>query len=65
MKTAELLKYNLRNIFLEKLYTKCGGETISRLFFKKSKLSISLDRYSRGLYILFLLLAKLRTIESD
>ena len=65
MKTGELLEYNLRNIFLEKSHTKCGGETIPRLFSKKSKLSISLDRYSKGLYILFLLFAKLRTIESD
>ena len=38
------LRYNMRNIFLEKSYTKCGGETIPRLFSKKSKLSISLDQ---------------------
>ena len=33
----------MRNIVLEKLYTKCGGKTIPRVFFKKTKLSISLD----------------------
>ena len=33
-----------RNIFLEKPYTKCDGETIPRLFKKKSKLSISLNQ---------------------
>ena len=56
---------NMRNIFHEKSYKKCGRETIPRLFSKKSKLSVSLDQYSKVLYILFLLLAKLRTIESD
>ena len=65
MKPGHLVEYNLRNIFLEKSYTKCDGETISRLFSKKSKLSISLDQDSKVLYILFLLFAKLRTIESD
>ena len=55
----------MRNIFLEKSYTKYGGETIPRPFSKKSELSISLDQYSKVLYILFLLIAKLRTIESD
>ena len=55
----------MRNIFLEKSYTKCGGETISRPFSKKLKLSMSLHQYSKVLYILFLLFAKLRTIESD
>ena len=38
-----LIEYNMRDIFVEKSYTKCGGETIPRLFFKKSKLSVSLD----------------------
>ena len=65
MKFGELIEYNMRNIFLEKLYTKCGRETIPRPFSKKSKLSISLDQYSKILYILFLLFAKLRTIEID
>ena len=38
----------MRNIFLEKLYTKCGGETIPRPFTEKLKLSISLDQYSKS-----------------
>ena len=29
----------MRNIFLEKSYTKCGGETSPRLFSQKLKLS--------------------------
>ena len=38
----QLAEYNMRNIFLEKSYTKCGVGTITRPFSKKSKLSISL-----------------------
>ena len=44
MKFGQLIEYNMRNIFLQKSYTKCGGETIPRTFLKKSKLSISLDQ---------------------
>ena len=43
MKFDQLIECDIRNVFLEKLYTKCGGETIPRPFSKKSKLSISLD----------------------
>ena len=25
-----LIEYNMRNVFLEKSYTRCGGETIPR-----------------------------------
>ena len=35
MKFGQLIEYNMRNIFLEKSYTKCGGETIPRSFSKK------------------------------
>ena len=65
MNSGQLIEYNLRNIFLEKSYRKCGGETIPRTFFKKSKLSISLDQYSKVLHISFLLFGKLRAIEID
>ena len=63
MKFDQVIEWNLRNIFLEKSYTECGGETIPRPFFEKSKLSISVDQYSKALYILILLFVKLRTIE--
>ena len=46
MKFGQLIDYNIRNIFVEKSYGKCGGETIPRPFSKKSKLSLSLDQYS-------------------
>ena len=65
VKFCQLIEYNFSNIFLEESYTKGGGETISSLFLKNSKLSISLDQYSKVLYILFLSFAKLRTIETD
>ena len=44
MKYGQLIEYNMRNIFLEKSYTRCGGETIPRPFSKKSKLNTSLDQ---------------------
>ena len=28
MKFGQLIEYNMRNIFIEKSYTKCGGETV-------------------------------------
>ena len=62
---VQLIENNMRNIFLEKSYTTCGRETIPRRISKKSKLGISLDQYSKVLYILFLLFATLRTIERD
>ena len=34
VKFGQLIEYNVRNIFLEKLYTKCGEETILRPFYK-------------------------------
>ena len=65
MKFGQLIEYNMRNIFLEKSYTKSGRETIPRPFSRKSKLTKSLDQYSKILCILLLLFAKLSTIESD
>ena len=52
----------MRNAFLEKPYTKCGVETIPRVFCKKSNLTITLDQYFKVLYSLFLLYAKLMAI---
>ena len=44
MKFDQLIEYNMKNTFLEKSYRKCGRNTISRPFSKKSILSISLDQ---------------------
>ena len=37
MKFGQLIEYNMRNIILEKSYTKFGGETITMHISKKSK----------------------------
>ena len=63
MKFGQLIEYNMRNIFVEKSYTKCAGETIPRPLSEKLKLSISLDQQCRVLNSLFHLYANLRSIE--
>ena len=47
MKFGQLIKCNMRNIFLEKSYAKL--ETSPRPFSKKFKLTISLDQWSKVL----------------
>ena len=49
MAFGQLTDYNMTNIFLEKSYSKCGEETISRPLSQKLKLSISLDQQSKVL----------------
>ena len=44
IKFGQLIEYDMRTIFLEKSYKKCGEETIPRPFSKKSKLSIPMDQ---------------------
>ena len=44
MKFDQLIEYNMRNIFVEKSYTKWAGEITPRSLSKKPKFSISLDR---------------------
>ena len=44
MKFGQFIYYNIRNIFLEKQYTKCCGKTILRCFSKTSNLSICQDQ---------------------
>ena len=58
MKFDQLIECNMRNIFPEKPYTKCGEEVSPRLFYKKSKFSIPLDQLSEMLWRLFLLYYK-------
>ena len=38
MTLVHLREYNIRNIFVEKSYAKCGRETIPRPFSKKIKI---------------------------
>ena len=52
---GQLIEYKMRNIFLEKSYTKCDGETdpVPKILSKKkSKLSVSVDQQSKVLYSL-------------
>ena len=41
MKFGQFIEHNMRNIALEKSYVKRGGETSTKTFYKKSKLSKS------------------------
>ena len=44
----------MRNIFLEKSYAKCCGDTLSRPFSKKSQLSIYLDNILKFYQLIFI-----------
>ena len=44
MKFGQLIEYNMRTIFVEKSYAKCGGETIPRPISKQLKFSMSLHQ---------------------
>ena len=61
----QVIEYNMRNIFVEKSYMKCAGETIPRPLSRISKLSISLDQECKVLNSLFLLYANLRAIKQQ
>ena len=63
IKFGQLIEYNMKNVFLEILCTKCWGETITKPFSKKSKFSMPLDQLSKILYSLLLLYDKLNAIE--
>ena len=55
IKFGQLIECNMKNVFLEKLYAKCGKEASPRSFYKNSKLSISLAQWSEMFFSLFLL----------
>ena len=63
MKFGQLIDYNMRNIFLQKSYTKCGVKTSLMSIFEKWKLSISLDQLANVSDSLFLLYAILRAFK--
>ena len=54
IKFGQLIYNIIRHIFLEKLCTNGGGETIPRPFSKKSKLILSLDQQSKILRSFFI-----------
>ena len=49
MEFGQLIEYDMRNSFLEKLYTKFRGGTTPRPFYKNLKLSLSVDQQSEML----------------
>ena len=55
MKFSQLIEYNMRNIFLEKSWTKCGGETSPKpIFFKKEKIKTEhIDQQSYSLFLFY------------
>ena len=63
MKFDQLIEYNMRNTFVKKSYSKCGGESCPRPFSEKSKMIMFSDQYFKVLYSLFLSYANLRAIE--
>ena len=63
MKFRRLKDYNMRNIFPQKSYTKCGVETSPRPFFEKWKFNIPLNELAKVSDSLFLLYVKLRAIK--
>ena len=62
MTFGQLREYNMKNISLEKPYTKFGGEISPRPFPKKLKLSISLDQQSKFVFSSFYCISKWMTI---
>ena len=61
MKFGQLRECNMKNIFLEKPYTKYGRETSPRSFSEKLKLNISLDQQSEFLFSSFYYISKWMT----
>ena len=58
IKFGQLIECKMRNIYFEKSYTKYGGETSPRAFYKNRKLSIYLDQQSEMLYFFFIIWPK-------
>ena len=67
MKFGQLTEYNTVKVsynFLEKSYTKSGGETSHRLFSKTSKLCMSLDQQSKVLYSFFFIVWQVENYQN-
>ena len=64
MKFDQLIEYKIRNIFIEKSYTRCAGEIISSPLSKNLRLSMSLDQQRNVSNSPFLLYANLRAYRN-
>ena len=58
---GQLIEHNIRNIFVEKSYKKCGGETILRPFSKKLKFIAEVGTKLQKIHFL----ENLRTITQE
>ena len=65
MKFGQLRECNMKNIFLEKSYIKCGGEASTRPFSEELKSSISLDQQSEFLFCSLYCISKWMTTTMD
>ena len=52
IKCDQLIEHNMRNIFLEKSYTRFGGATIPRFLLRKAKIERKLSNVLRSLFLL-------------
>ena len=64
MKFGQLIEYNISNIFLENHTENSVEKLFPDPFLKNQKCSLSLDREAKVLCILFLLYAKLSTVQT-
>ena len=64
MKFGQFMESNMRNVFLEKTYTKRGEEASSITFYKNSKWNISLFQQSEMLYSLFLFYTQVEVYQN-
>ena len=64
MTFGQVIEYNMRNIFIERSYTKCGTAAGARPFYKISKFCISLDQQSEMLHTLFLLYVQVENFQN-
>ena len=64
MKFGQSIEHTIRNIFLKKSNTRCGGEACLRPFYRKSKSSICLDHQFEMLKSLFVLNVQLEVYQN-
>ena len=64
MKFGQLIEYNMRNISLEKSYTKCGGNPSTRQTLQKIKVVQSLDQWSEMICSLYLLYVQVEVYQN-
>ena len=64
MNSHQLIESSMQSIFLDKTYANYYGEAFPRLFYEKSKLTISLDQHCEIFQRLFLLFVQVEIYQS-